>query len=59
LVAALETAILPDGAMPFARHGDFALQRNAWVAMFATQALAWSASRPSTLRRVAEAPAIV
>jgi len=59
LVAALETAILPDGAMPFARHGDFALQRNAWVAMFATQALAWRASRPTTLRRVAEAPAIV
>ncbi len=60
LVAALETAMLPDGAMPFARHGDFALQRNAWVAMFATQALAWSASRwSSTLRRVAEAPVIV
>jgi len=59
LVAALETAVLPDGAMPFARHGDFALQRNAWVAMFATQALAWNAAQPSTLRHVAKAPAIV
>lgn len=59
LVAALETAMLPDGAMPFARHGGFALQRNAWVAMFATQALAWNACRPSTLRHVAEVPAIV
>ena len=59
LVAALETAVLPDGAMPFARHGDFALQRNAWVAMFATQALAWKAAQPSTLRHVAKAPAIV
>jgi len=59
LVAALETAVLPDGAMPFARHGDFALQRNAWVAMFATQALAWNAAQPSTLRHVAKAPVIV
>lgn len=59
LVAALETAVLRDGAMPFARHGDFALQRNAWVAMFATQALAWNGAQPSALRHVAKAPVIV
>jgi hypothetical protein len=59
LVATLETAITPDGALPFVAAVTPTVQLNAWATMFATQALTWATLAPAAMRHIALAPGIV
>lgn len=58
LAATLEAATMHDGAIPFV-EGARPLQRNAWTAMFASQAFAWQHLDARGLADLAAQPLVV